>query len=110
MAIEAEIKGQWLREAIELQGDTLKECASKMGLSYPTTVYNHANDVSYMGAKLLAGLAQVYPSINLHYILTGVGLPKLSLGSDFSSLTDDARTAYEANKRIVDHLKAFDDL
>lgn len=88
MAVDAEIKGEWLREAIEGQGDSLRDCAKKLGLSYPTTVYNHANDVSYMGAKLLAGLASIYPAINLHYILTGIGRPTLG------TTTDDVPTVY----------------
>ncbi|MBD2753719.1 hypothetical protein [Spirosoma validum] len=104
MAIDAEIKGLWLRLAVEAQGDTLQQCATKLGMEYPTTVYSHANSKSFMGAKLLAGLAKVYPTMNLHFVLTGVGNPRLSVSVDNAMLTDDARTAYEATRRILDQL------
>ncbi len=99
MALEAKIEGKWLREAVEAQGDSLKDCAEKLELSYPTTIYNHANGVSFMGAKLLSGLAKAYPTMNIHYVLTGVGSPVLATPID-AGLIGDVRTLSDISDRL----------
>jgi hypothetical protein len=92
-----EVKGEWLQHEFDRLSLSGAAVGKKLGCD-PTKIYNHLKDDTKLQAGLLAALWIEYPQLDMHYILTGLRR------SDRSNLTDDARTAYEANRRILDQL------
>ena len=99
------IKGKWLVEAIEAQGETLHSAAKLIGIK-SQLFYAHKAEKTTISTGVLYALCVAMPTLSERYVLTGRG-PKLvtSVETDDGLLLESFQIK-KSIERIIEKLTA----